>query len=93
MGRPLKIAKAQTVLTITDTDASTEEVTVSQTLANVGVIAGMPFIPASTTGGLTGGTTYWILAITGASTFTVSATELSANPTFAKVNLSATSGY
>jgi hypothetical protein len=92
MGRPLKIAKAQTVLTITDTDASTEEVTVSQTLANVGVIAGMPFIPASTTGGLTGGTTYWILAITGASTFTVSATELSANPTFAKVNLSATSG-
>lgn len=92
MGRPIKIAKAQTVLTITDTDATTEEVTVSQTLANVGVIAGMPFIPASTTGGLTGGTTYWILAITGASTFTVSATELSANPTFAKVNLSATSG-
>lgn len=92
MGRPLKIAKAQAVLTITGTDATTEEVTVSQTLANLGVIAGMPFIPASTTGGLTGGTTYWILKVTGASTFTVSATELSANPTYTPVNLSGTSG-
>ncbi len=92
MGRPLKIAKAQAVLTITGTDATTEEVTVSQTLADYGIIAGMPFIPASTTGGLTGGTTYWILAVTGASTFTVSATQLSANPTYTKVNLSATSG-
>jgi hypothetical protein len=92
MGRPLKIAKAQTVLTITGTDATTEEVTVSQTLSTVGVIAGMPFIPASTTGGLTGGTTYWILSITGASTFTVSATPLNANPTYTPVNLSGTSG-
>lgn len=92
MGRPLKIAKAQTVLTITDTSASTEEVTVSQTLSSVGVIAGMSFIPASTVGGLTGGVTYWILEVTGASTFTVSANQLSANPTRTPVDLSTTSG-
>jgi len=92
MGRPLKIAKAQAILTITDTDASTEEVTVSQNLSTLGVIKGMPFIPASTTGGLTANTTYWILNVTSNTTFTASATDLSANPTYTPVNLSATSG-
>lgn len=92
MGRPLKIAKAQAILTITGTDASTEEVTVSQNLSTLGVIKGMSFVTASSTGGLTGGTTYWILNVTGASTFTVSATDLSANPTSTPVNLSGTSG-
>ena len=91
MGRPLKIAKAQAVLTITDTDATTEEVTVSQNLSTLGVIKGMPFIPASTTGGLTANTTYWVLNVTSNTTFTASATELSANPTYTPVNLSATS--
>ena len=92
MGRPLKIAKAQAILTITDTDASTEEITVSQNLSTLGVIKGMPFIPASTTGGLTANTTYWILNVTSNTTFTASATDLSANPTYTPVNLSATSG-
>lgn len=92
MGRPLKIAKAQAILTITDTDATTEVVTVSENLANLGVIKGMPFIPASTTGGLTANTTYWILNVLSNTTFTASATELSANPTYTPVNLSATSG-
>lgn len=97
MGRPLKIAKAQAILTITDTDATTEEITVSQDLLDptssaYGVIKGMPFVPASSTGGLTANTTYWILGITGNSTFTASATDLSANPTSTPVNLSATSG-
>ena len=88
MGRPLKIAKAQTVLSVTNTTATTNIVTVSQTLANVGVIAGMPFVPATTTGtNLIAGTTYWILQITGASTFTVSATPLNANPTYTAVTL------
>lgn len=88
MGRPLKIAKAQTVLTVTNTTATTNIVTVSQTLANVGVIAGMPFVPGTTTGtNLVAGTTYWILQITGASTFTVSATPLDANPTYTAVTL------
>jgi hypothetical protein len=41
-------------------------------------------------GGLIAGTTYWILNVTGASTFTVSATPLNANPTYTPVNLSAT---
>ncbi len=92
MGRPLKIAKAQALLTLTATDASTEEITVSQTLANVGVIAGMPFIVASTVGGLTAGTTYWVLEVTGASKFTASATDLSANVNRTPVNLTATTG-
>ena len=92
MGRPLKIAKAQAILTITDTDATTEEVTVSQNLSTLGVIKGMPFIPASTTGGLTANVTYWILNVTSNTTFTASATDLSANPTYTPVNLSATSG-
>jgi hypothetical protein len=48
----------------------------------------MPFIPASNIGGLVAGTTYWILQILSATTFTVSATELSANPTYTPVNLS-----
>ena len=91
MGRPLKIAKAQAILTITGTDATTEEVTVSQNLSTLGVIKGMPFIPASTTGGLTANTTYWVLNVTSNTTFTASATELSANPTYTPVNLSATS--
>ena len=91
MGRPLKIAKAQAVLTITSTSAA-DVVTIVEdftdpTSAAYGVIAGMPFIPATSTGNLVAGTTYWILEITGASTFTVSATELSANPTFSKFDL------
>jgi hypothetical protein len=88
MGRPLKIAKAQAVLTVTNTTATTNIVTVSQTLSTLGVIAGMPFIPSITTGtNLIAGTTFYILAVTGASTFTVSATPLNANPTYTPVTL------
>ncbi len=89
MGRPLKIAKAQAVITLTATNASTDVVTTSANLNNLGIIKGMPFIPASNIGGLVAGTTYWILEILSATTFTVSATELSANPTYTKVDLSA----
>ena len=88
MGRPLKIAKAQTVLTVTNTTTSTNIVTVSENLTNLGVIAGMSFVPSTTTGtNLIAGTTYYILEVKGTSTFTVSATELSANPTYAQVAL------
>ena len=97
MGRPLKIAKAQAILTLTDTNAGSDYVTVSQnlsqpTVANpeyAGVIAGMPFVPASSIGGLVGGTTYWVLRVLSINTFTVSATPLDANPTLTPVNLSA----
>lgn len=88
MGRPLKIAKAQAILTVTNTTATTNIVTVSQTLATYGIIAGMPFVPSITTGtNLVAGTTYYVLQVTGASTFTVSATQLSANPTYTPVTL------
>lgn len=89
MGRPLKIAKAQAVITITATAAATDIVTTSSNLTNLGIIAGMPFIPATNVGNLVAGTTYWILEVLSATTFTVSATELSANPTYAKVDLAA----
>lgn len=91
MGRPLKIAKAQAVITLTATAAATDIVTTSANLNTLGIIAGMPFIPASNIGGLVAGTTYWILEVLSSTTFTVSATQLSANPTYAKVDLSATS--
>jgi hypothetical protein len=95
MGRPLKIAKAQAVITITATDATTEVVTTSNNFTTLGIIAGMPFVTATSSGGLTAGTTYYILNVVSSgsnSTFTVSATPLNANPTYTKVNLSATTG-
>jgi hypothetical protein len=92
MGRPLKIAKAQAVITLTATNASTDVVTTSANLTNLGIIAGMPFVTANNIGGLIAGTTYWILEVLSATTFTVSATQLSANPTYAKVDLSGTTG-
>lgn len=88
MGRPLKIAKAQAVLTVTNTTATTNIVTVSQNLNTLGIIAGMPFVPSVTTGtNLVAGTTYWILQVVSSTTFTVSATQLSANPTYTPVTL------
>jgi hypothetical protein len=84
MGRPLKIAKAQAVLTITDTgNGLGANVTVSNNLTTeptVGVTIGMPFVVASTVGGLVANTTYYINAITGNNTFNVSTTELSVQP-------------
>ena len=80
MGRPLKIAKAQAVLTITDTTAATGAVTVTESLTTTGVIAGMPFVVASTVGGLTANTTYYVDTILSNTTFSVSATDLSVQP-------------
>ena len=95
MGRPLKIAKAQAVVTITATAAATDIVTTSANFTNLGIIAGMPFVTATNVGGLIAGTLYWILQVINAgnnSTFTVSATPLNANPNSTKVDLSATTG-
>jgi hypothetical protein len=94
MGRPLKIAKG-VVVTLTATNGTTEVATASSNFSTLNIVAGMPFVPASTAGGLTGGTTYYVLEVvsTGASsTFTVSSEPLSANPTYAKVNLSTAAG-
>ena len=95
MGRPLKIAKSQAVVTITATAAATDIVTTSANFTNLGIIAGMPFVTASNVGGLVAGTLYWILQVVTAganSTFTVSATPLNANPNSTNVDLSSTSG-
>jgi hypothetical protein len=95
MGRPLKIAKAQAVLTITGTAATGNVVTVSQNLsappAGTGIIANMPFVVASNVGGLVAGRDYWVLKVLSIHTFTVSATPLSANPNSTPVTLSNTS--
>ena len=84
MGRPLKIAKAQAVLTVTDTAQTGSIVTISggnlTTSPTVGIIAGMPFVVASTVGGLVGGTTYYVNSILSNTTFDVSATQLSVQP-------------
>ena len=92
MGRPLKIAKAQAVLTITDTTAATGAVTVTESLTTTGVIAGMPFVVASNVGNLVTATTYYVLVVIDANNFTVSATDLSANTTRTAVTLSDTTG-
>lgn len=91
MGRPLKIAKAQAVITLTATNATTDVVTTSANLTTLGIIAGMPFIPSSNIGGLVAGTTYWILKVLTDNTFTVSSTPLNANVNSTPVDLSATS--
>jgi hypothetical protein len=92
MARPLKIAKAQAVLTITATTATTNVVTVSQSLSTTGVIRGMPFIPATTVGGLTGGVTYYVLTVLSDTTFLASATSVDANATYTPVTLTTTTG-
>ena len=84
MGRPLKIAKAQAVLTITDTAETGSIVTISggnlTTSPTVGVASGMPFVVATTVGGLTANTTYYVDTILSNTTFSVSATDLSVQP-------------
>jgi len=90
MGRPVKIAKAQAVITLTAT-ATSGVVTTSANLNNLGVIAGMPFIPAANIGGLVAGRTYWILEVLSATTFSVSETDLSANVDRTRATLTSTS--
>ena len=75
MGRPLKIAKAQAVVSITGVNGTTEIVTTNANFTNLGIIKGMPFIVGTTTGGMTAGVTYWILEVVNSgnnSTFKVS---------------------
>ena len=84
MGRPLKIAKSQAVLTITDTAATGSIVTVSggnlTTSPTVGIAKGMSFIVATTVGGLTANTIYYVNSILSNTTFDVSQTQLSVQP-------------
>jgi len=90
MGRPLKIAKAQAVLTITDTTNATSAVTVSQNLNTLVILRGMQFVVASDVGGLSANTVYWVLEVLDDNNFTVSATSPDANRTSTPVTLSDT---
>jgi hypothetical protein len=84
MGRPLKIAKAQTVLTITDTARTGSVVTISGgnliTSPTVGVTSGMSFVPAASISGLVANTIYYVDTILTNTTFSVSTTQLSVQP-------------
>ena len=84
MGRPLKIAKAQAVLTLTDTAETGSIVTISggnlTTSPTVGIAKGMTFQVATTVGGLTAGVTYFVNTILSNTTFNVSSTDLSVQP-------------
>jgi len=84
MGRPLKIAKAQAVLTITDTATTGSIVTVSggnlTTSPTVGITAGMPFVVASNISGLVAGVIYYVDTILSNTTLSVSETDLSVQP-------------
>ena len=80
MGRPLKIAQSQAVLTITATSASTQLVTVSNNLSTAGIIKGMPFVTASNVGNLITGTTYYVNQVVSNNTFSVSSTNLTVQP-------------
>jgi hypothetical protein len=78
MGRPLKIAKA-TLVTVTATTAATGAVTIAESTTSLSIIRGQRFQVASTVGGLTGGTQYWVFDVIDANNFTVTATQPS-NP-------------
>jgi hypothetical protein len=84
MGRPLKIAKAQAVLTITDTATTGSIVTVSggnlTTSPTVGITSGMSFVCASNISGLVANTLYYVDTILSNTTFSVSTTQLSVQP-------------
>ena len=84
MGRPLKIAKAQAVLTITDTATTGSVVTISGgnliTSPTVGVTSGMSFVPVRSISGLVANTIYYVDTILTNTTFSVSTTQLSVQP-------------
>ena len=73
MGRPLKISKAS-LRTITDTTTGTNIVTLSGSTATTGLDVGQTFVAATTIGGITGGTTYFIKSISNGTTITLSDT-------------------
>lgn len=77
MGRPLKIAKTHTILTLTATTATTNVVTVNST---ADLLTGMRFVVATTVGGLTAGTTYFVNEILTSTTFTALVSSPSVQP-------------
>ena len=67
MANKLKIAKVSALAVLSDTTATTNVITVDST---TGLTQGDRFVPASTVGGLTGGTTYYVDEVLSSTTFT-----------------------
>ena len=77
MANKLKIAKVSALAVLSDTTATTNVITVDST---TGLTQGDRFVPASTVGGLTGGTTYFVNEVLSATTFTALNTSPSVQP-------------
>jgi hypothetical protein len=77
MANKLKIAKVAALPVLSDTTATTNVITVDST---TGMTQGDRFVPASTVGGLTGGTTYFVNEVLSATTFTALNTSPSVQP-------------
>ena len=77
MANKLKIAKVSALPVLSDTTATTNIITVDST---TGLTIGDRFVPASTVGGLTGGTTYFVNEVLSATTFTALNPDPSVQP-------------
>ena len=77
MANKLKIAKVSALAVLSDTTATTNVITVDST---TGLTQGDRFVPASTVGGLTGGTTYFVKEVIDATTFTALNSDPSVQP-------------
>ena len=77
MANKLKIAKVSALPVLSDTTATTNIITVDST---TGLTIGDRFVPASTVGGLTGGTTYFVNEVLSATTFTALNSDPSVQP-------------
>ena len=77
MANKLKIAKVSALAVLSDTTATTNVITVDST---TGLTQGDRFVPASTVGGLTGGTTYYVDEVLSSTTFTALTKSWSVQP-------------
>ena len=77
MANKLKIAKVSALPVLSDTTATTNVITVDST---TGLTIGDRFVPTSTVGGLTGGTTYFVNEVINATTFTALNSSPSVQP-------------
>ena len=77
MANKLKIAKVSALPVLSDTTATTNVITVDST---TGLTQGDRFVPASTVGGLTGGTTYFVHEVLSTTTFTALNSDPSVQP-------------
>ena len=77
MANKLKIAKVSALPVLSDTTATTNVITVDST---TGLTIGDRFVPTSTVGGLTGGTTYYVNEVLSTTTFTALVSHPSVQP-------------